>query len=198
MIFKSKNKKIPQDIDPIMIGNEEINRVSCTKFLGIYIDDKLTWTTQVIHVKNKLSKAAGIMYKARPSLNVETLKCVYYSFVYPYLYYGIIAWGNTYESYLSIINTVHKRIIRTMASARKYEHTEPIFSRFKLLTFQQIYKYNCAMFMFKRFHLLLPVCFNEMFRLNIDVHTHHTRQSDFFVKIFGNWNVCADPFVFRG
>ena len=134
-----------------------------------------------------MSKAAGIIYKARPFLKEETLKTIYYSFVYPYLYYGVIAWGNTYDSYLTSVNIAHKRIIRTMASARKYEHTEPLFKRFKLLTLHQIYKYNCSMFMFKRYHSMLPMCFNDMFCLNSDIHSYPTRQSNYFhCKI---WNL---------
>ena len=117
MVFRTKNKRIPQQIDPILIGNEEIKQVECTKFLGIYIDEQLSWLNHIKNVKSKLSKAAGIIYKARPFLNEDTIKTVYYSFAYPYLYYGIIAWGNTYDSYLNMIKTAHKRILRTMASA---------------------------------------------------------------------------------
>ena len=102
------------------------------------------------------------------------------SFAYPYLYYGIIAWGNTYDSYLNMIKTAHKRILRTMASARKYEHTEPIFKYFKLKTLREIYVYNCAIFMFKRYHHLLPTCFNDMFLFNNELHHYRTRQSKLF------------------
>ena len=180
MVFKTKNKRIPRVSNSITIGNEEIKQVECTKFLGVYIDEKLSWNTHVKNVKNKLSKGAGIMYKAKSLVNDSTLMTIYYSFVYPYLYYGIIAWGNTYDYLLDSINTVHKRIIRIMASARKYAHTDPFFKEFKLLRLQQIYILNCAVFMFKRYYKNLPECFDEMYLLNRDVHTYDTRQVHLF------------------
>ena len=66
-----------------------------------------------------------------------------------------------------------------MASARKYEHTDPLFTHFKLLTLLQIYIYNCAQFMFKMFHSMLPVCIDEMFSLFRDVHTYGTRHCNY-------------------
>ena len=138
-------------------------------------------------VKNKLSKGAGIMYKLRPYLNKETLLTVYYSFVYPYLYYGVIAWGNTYDSLLHSVNIVHKRIIRIMASARKFDHTSPLFRHFKLLTLNQIYTLNCSVFMFKRRYRLLPECFDNMYTLNRSLHPYNTRQSNLFQ--YYKWNL---------
>ena len=67
-----------------------------------------------------------------------------------------------------------------MASARRYEHTEPIFLSFKLLTLRQIYVFNCGMFMFKRFHSLRPDYFNELFCMNRDMHSYNTRQRNSF------------------
>ena len=43
-----------------------------------------------------MAKGFGVICKAKRMLKKETLITLYYSFVYPYLQYGIIAWGNTY------------------------------------------------------------------------------------------------------
>ena len=50
MIFKAKNKKMNHDIN-IKVGNEIIERVNKTKFLGMIIDYDLSWKHHIINPK---------------------------------------------------------------------------------------------------------------------------------------------------
>jgi len=84
LIFKNRRKLI--DYEPIiMIDSKVINRVYSTKFLGVYVDDSLTWKCHIDHVCKKISKGIGILTKARKYLNKRTLQQLYYTFIYPYL-----------------------------------------------------------------------------------------------------------------
>ena len=56
-------RKVTVDIS-IKINNEVINIVSVTKFVGVMIDDKLTWKHHIDLVKSKLSRSCAIMYRA--------------------------------------------------------------------------------------------------------------------------------------
>ena len=47
----------------IKINKVTINRVEATKFLGVLIDDKLTWKHHISLLKSKLSKCCAVMYK---------------------------------------------------------------------------------------------------------------------------------------
>ena len=42
-----------------------------TKFLGIYIDDKLNWKYHINTVRSKLSKVAAIIYRASCLINQD-------------------------------------------------------------------------------------------------------------------------------
>ena len=53
------------------------------------MDSKLNWSKHINFIKGKITKAIGIICKARKNLNRETLLVLYYSFVYPYLQYCI-------------------------------------------------------------------------------------------------------------
>ena len=48
----------------IEINKEALDRVEVTTFLGILINDKLTWKNHISLVKSKLSKCCAIMYRA--------------------------------------------------------------------------------------------------------------------------------------
>ena len=66
-----------------------VTRVYSAKYLGIIIDVKFNWIEHLTYIKNKISKAIGIMYKTRQYLNKSSLVNLYYSYVYPYLTYCI-------------------------------------------------------------------------------------------------------------
>ena len=53
----------------IKIDNTELERVKKTKFLGIILDQNLTWSEQISYISDKISKTIGVMYKIRPHLN---------------------------------------------------------------------------------------------------------------------------------
>ena len=73
---------------------------------------------------------------------------------------------------------MQKRAVRTISSAARNSHTEPIFKELKLLNLEKIYSLNVTMFMFKHFHGLLPDVFGNMFIYNHSIHAYDTRQSD--------------------
>ena len=57
----------------ITINDFNIERVYCAKFLGEFIDHKLTWNDHVIHISKKLSKSIAVIYKASHMLNTNAL-----------------------------------------------------------------------------------------------------------------------------
>ena len=179
MLFVTKGKKIDSSVS-IKIGDELINRVNHTKFLGIIIDDKLNWSYHIANVKNKISKGLGIIWKAKRLLTEKTLLTLYFSFIYPYLHYGIMAWGKADVTYLGSLIKLQKRAVRLISSAPRLAHTLPLFRKLKLLKLCDIYVLNIMLFMFKFKHYLLPRVFDNMFVLNSDIHNHFTRQRNMY------------------
>ena len=100
ILFRSPNKKPSQTIK-ININGKNIEQVKSTTFLGIIIDECLTWKDHITKVAKKIIRAAGIIAKIRHFINRNTLKLIYYALVYPYLIYGDLTWGNTYKYYTS-------------------------------------------------------------------------------------------------
>ena len=92
----------PRDKDNLLlqlpnlkINNNEIKRSSSIKFLGVLVDENLTWIDQITLVENKLSKNLGLLHKAKNYLNKKSMVSLYYSFIHSYLNYGNIAWCST-------------------------------------------------------------------------------------------------------
>ena len=70
MLFRNR----PPDVDfNVFIEHERINRVHVTKFIGIYIDDKLNCKYHINTVRSKLSKVAAIIYRASCIINQDAV-----------------------------------------------------------------------------------------------------------------------------
>ena len=106
MIFS--NRQIDYAPYSVNIGNFSLERVNSLKFLGLYLDEKLTFREHCTHVGNKISRSIGIMYRLREYLSLNCLKMLYNSLVYPYLFYCNIIWGGTRTSYLQPILILQK------------------------------------------------------------------------------------------
>ena len=112
----------------ITIRNENIKETNSIKFLGIIVDNKLKWHEHIIYIKNKVSRAIGIIYKARKYANKQTVKQMYYTFVFPYLIYCCEIWGNTSHTYLDPLIKCQKKIIRIMTFSQYDAHSKtPVY-----------------------------------------------------------------------
>ena len=48
------------------INNSEIKRTTSITFLGIMVDENLTWNDHIHILENKISKNIGLLYRAKP------------------------------------------------------------------------------------------------------------------------------------
>ena len=77
----------------ISIDKVNIERVFSTKFLGIHIDEKLTWKQHVSVLKGTLCKCLSVLYKCNKILELDSLKTLYCSIFLPHLNYCCEIWG---------------------------------------------------------------------------------------------------------
>ena len=91
-----------------MINEVQMKRESCVTYLGVLIDSALSWKNQVEYVAKKIRRSIGILCKLRYFVTKDILINLYYALIYPFLIYGLISWGNTYESSLKPIYTLQK------------------------------------------------------------------------------------------
>ena len=82
----------------------------------------------------KKSKSSVILFKVINYLDKNTLKQLYYSFVFPYLIYGIEIWGNASNIHLDPINKLQKRCVGIITFSNYLDPTDfqkTINSKFK-------------------------------------------------------------------
>ena len=66
MIFCSKQRILKStEIPNVIINHIPIERVTYFKFLGVIIDSNLTWSHQINHISNKLSRICGVLSRLK-------------------------------------------------------------------------------------------------------------------------------------
>ena len=136
-------------LDGINICNEYLERKDFCDYLGVRIDKKLSFRPHVELLLNKLTRSTGIFYRIRKFLPLEARIDYYYSFIFPFLSYCVVVWGGTFDSHLNSVIVQQKKFLRLIADAPFNSHTTPLFLRFKILKFIDIYKFNLAVFIYK-------------------------------------------------
>ena len=176
VIFHSSRNPIPLNI-AIKIGKKHIAKVKYIKFLGVLLDEHLTWRYHITELSKKLARTCGILFKVRHLLPRSALTILYNSLFLSFLQYGIIVWGQTCASYLEPLFKLQKRAVRAISHQAFLAHSLPIFKDLKLLSFDDIFKFKLAIFVYESISKLTPVYFHNFFRHNASVHSHNTRQS---------------------
>ena len=65
MFHKTRSKdNLPLALPDLFINDVKIKRENSLKFVGVMINDNLTWKTHVELVENKISKSVGILFEA--------------------------------------------------------------------------------------------------------------------------------------
>ena len=97
----------------------------------------------------KISRSAGILYKLKDLLPIQSRIDYYYCFVYPYISYCVMIWGGTFNAHLNEIIVKQKKILRLIARAPYNSPSTPLFYKFKILKFEDLYKLSLAIYMYK-------------------------------------------------
>ena len=91
MIFHTINKRI--FIPKIKIAGIDIERVHNFNFLGLTINENLSWKDHIEKIANKVSKIFGIINKLKHYLPLYILKQMYFCLIQSQFNYSILAWG---------------------------------------------------------------------------------------------------------
>ena len=151
---------------PALINGQKIPQVHSTKFLGVIIDDRLSWEDHVTHLENKLKSSLLVIKRIMKYVPKSQYMNIYNSIFLSHLTHGMSAWGRIPHYKLGKLFTVQKSCTRllfgknfsfehvgyykTCARTRTYqehispydfslEHTRLLLTEHKLLTVHNLY-----------------------------------------------------------
>lgn len=133
MVFKTSQNKNP--IDPAIVYNNcLIERTFNTKFLGLTIDESLTWGSHVDNLLKKLNSGIYALSKMSFLANPNILKMLYFAHIHSHISYGLCLYGSTKVANLESILKIQKRAIRVILRLKSDESVRQHFKNLQILT----------------------------------------------------------------
>ena len=161
--------------------------MNSTNFLGVTFDNELNWEKHIETISKKIRRNIGVMCKLKNYLPLKSMITMYYSLVYPHLFYCNLVWGRTFEKFLEPLYLLQKRAVRLCCGAPFRAHTTKLFSKLKFLKLRDILFHNTLLLMFKLKNHMFPTTFSNYFLFNSDVHSINTRRkNDYHLPKFTN------------
>jgi hypothetical protein len=170
MIFRRPQKIINEHLN-LILSNATIEHVTDFNFLGLTVNETLSWKGHISKIANKISRSIGIIKRMKNFVPPFILKMIYNSLIVPHIYYGITAWGHDF----SRIHKLQKYAIRLITKSKYNSHTEPILKKIECLKVADIYVLQCMKLFHKYKNNQLPTYFHNMFPENASFHSYNTR-----------------------
>ena len=158
--LSKKHNEIPRKI---FASSSVITKTNSTKFLGLIIDNTLSWRDHVVELTSKLNKACYAIGRIKPYMSLDALRMIYFSYVHSVTSYGIIFWGNS--RYSNSIFKIKKRIIRIITNTSRRESCRPFYKQLQILSLPSQYIFSMLIFVIKN---------RDLFLLNSEIHDKNT------------------------
>ena len=150
---------------------------SYIKYLGVLIDENLSWKNHLDCVITKISKTIELIAKLRHFVPSSVLTNIYKSLILPYLTYGLVAWGNASKNYLNKIVVLQKRVLRLIYFVDRKERAIPLFVNAKMLPITFLYYEAVCKLMLDVHNESTPSNITKLFTRTSNIHTYNTRSS---------------------
>ena len=142
------------------------------KFLGMIMDDFLSWKHLISNIKSNVSRALFMLKQVNKILPTASLKALYHSMIQPHFTYGLLAWGNANQCDMNKMILLQKWAIRSITKSHYNSHTEPLLQKCNILKIQDQFNVEVTLFMHDYLNNTFPSFFN-----NISSHIRDNREN---------------------
>ena len=159
----------------LTINNVLLDLVTNSTFLGIIIENDLSWCKHITAINTKISQVIGVLAKIRSKISTRAAMHIYDALIFSHLNYCNLLWGNASKTMLNPLYILQKRALKICYKLPKLTRTDVLFQSVKKLTLFDINKLQTNTFIYKFNNNLLPDAFAD-FLIPVDnIHNHNTR-----------------------
>ncbi|CAG5092705.1 Similar to X-element\ORF2: Probable RNA-directed DNA polymerase from transposon X-element (Drosophila melanogaster) [Cotesia congregata] len=119
----------------ININNTIIEPKTNAKYLGVILDNKLTYVSHINKACSNAKSIKHILYPLighRSKLSIKNKLILYKSMIKPILLYAAPIWSSASNININKIKTIENKILRMISNARLYERNDSIKSRLNI------------------------------------------------------------------
>ncbi len=175
-VFKTRRKEVPSFLNNIKVDNITIPKVSSANYLGVILDESLTWEEHINNLVKTLISTANSFKVIKNKVRTENKRTLYHAYIYSKIQYGIEVYGRATQTLLKRVQTQQNRALKILYRLDYLTPTIKLHTDLNLLLVKDIYKCSIAKFVYKQQNNLLPNIFNKYIIKNTNIHNYNTRQ----------------------
>ena len=124
VIFRSPKKRIYANLN-FRLSGQKIEPKHHTKYLGVILDEHLSFNEHMNILKQKFNRENGILAKLRYYVSANTLKTIYYALFDSHMRYACQIWGQSHSKTFDMIQSAQKKALRIKNFKQSMEPSEP-------------------------------------------------------------------------
>ena len=132
----------------LTLNSNYIEQVREHKVLGIIIDEKPSWSSQVECISKRLSQNIFLLSKLRLYVDSDALKLFFFAHCLSHINYASTIWCNAADAHIKHLNALHKRAVKMIRYVPE-ESTLEKYKQLQILPLQLQFQYNACIFMYK-------------------------------------------------
>ena len=175
VISKSKIKKFNNTVK-IKLSGKRTYPTASVRYLGVKIDQHLSWQHDINDLSAKLNRANALLFKIRKFVDNKILRSIYFAISESNLNYCSLVWAQNYNAINRLV-ILQKKALRIMNYQPRNSHTSPLFRKAAVLKFKDKINLENILFISKSINNLLPSLFNNWFVFSSDTHKYNTSWS---------------------
>ena len=165
IIFHTPHSKVPNNLS-LQIRNTNLKRIQKTKFLGVVVQENLSWKPHMEWVLKKIRICYCVTKKIRSFLNNKTFIILYNSLIKSHLQYCILTWCNGNTTMVQKLQSTSNNFIRLMFGLDRRCSVKHLSSKHSILNINQLMETEIAHFMYKYHYDHLPPAFDGILNQN--------------------------------
>ena len=199
IIFKSTRSKINNLPDKFLFNNTEIMRSNSIKYLGLTLDEHLTFNLHIQNVCNSIRRYFKIFYNIRRYINCKQVEILYYSMIYSQIKYGLIVYGFTTKNNIKKLQTLQNQLLKVLTSKDRRHPTNDLHSQLKILKIEDLFFQEKVSFVYNYVNNKLPSSFQNYYSEFSQVHNINTRNKNYnFIIPHHRTNIGASTMKIEG
>ena len=172
----SRRDDRPLLLRKLLIKKHIVERVESIKFLGVSLNENLSWKDHIKYTENKVAKNIGLLYRAKLFLARNSLVTLYYSYIHTYLNYASLSWDSTNRTNLKKLLNQQKHAVRIINNRTRLDHTNELFKSQKILNIYKLNILSVAVFMYQIRNKTAPLTFSGSFEKIFHGYPKHFSQ----------------------
>lgn len=179
MVIQNKYNLIETENQPdIVINNSKIEQVREIKYLGVIIDENLSFSNHAVYITNKISKKVNLLRRIGKDLTPWARSTIYKTIILPHLNFCSTILFLLNNSELDILQKKQNIAMRFILGCDRRTNRKIMLDNLNFLSVRQVIILNTMVFIYKLLHRMLPEHLLDNCTFVRDVHDYNTRSRD--------------------